>query len=88
MKGLLLPQILSASKLEDQAPKENESILEENSDSGVNKWLLMHYKVSKEDPHGGNEGAKGQHEANEKPNAGSCLSHASFAVAVSSNLAI
>ena len=32
----------------------------------------MHHKVSKEDPHGGNERAKGQHEANEKPNAGSC----------------
>lgn len=34
--------------------------------------LTRHYESSKQDPHGGNEGAKRKHEADEEPNSSAC----------------
>lgn len=87
-RSSLLPEILCTPELEDQTPKENECILEEDGDTRVDRRFLRHDESSKQDPHGGDEGAKSQHEANEEPHSSACLSHAAFAVAVSSHLAI
>lgn len=85
---MLLPQIFCASKLEDQTPKENECILEENGNPRIHNWLHRHYESSKQNPHGGNERAKRKHETDEEPNSSTRLSHAALAVAVTSHLAI
>lgn len=36
------------------------------------KGLTRHYESSKQNPHGGNEGAKSQHEADEEPHSSAC----------------
>ena len=81
-----LPQVLRTAKLENQPSKKDEGILEKYSNPRIHYVLFLSDITSKENPHGGNQGSESQHEADEEPDASSCLAQTAFAVAVASHL--
>lgn len=86
--GSSLPQVFCAAKLKNQPPKKDEGILEKYSNSRIHYGLFLSNITSEENPHGCNQGSESQHEANEEPDASSCLAQTAFAVAVTSYLSI
>lgn len=88
LQGRSLPQILCATKLEDQAPKKDECILEKHSYSWVHHWFFFNHVAPKKDPHGSNEGPKSHHETNEEPDPSPCLAQAALAVTVPPHLPV
>lgn len=83
-----LPQVFSAAKLKNQPSKKDEGILEKYSNPRVYYGLLFSDETSKEDPHGCDQRAKGQHETNEEPDPGTCLTQTTFTVTITSDLSI
>lgn len=65
-------EVLSPKNASRQTPKLTAEQWGQTTAVSRQTALTRHYESSKKNPHGGNEGAKSQHEANEEPHSSAC----------------